>query len=210
MTNKEAYQVWAPFGKKWVDWVRPVPFLASQAEVKGYHIGELCIPEITFIDETWKNAAVIVDLPGDESVEVGLALAKLGYRPIPIYNGTVEQENARATVDNQTVGAALLHGAKMLEQIEICDEALPAFLLDKKRLNRFKLDVGIFDNSWDVYPQDLPSADYFLQNEIREIMVISNTVSRDLKAIFRKFRKKDIRIRLINMYESDKILVSSE
>lgn len=200
MTNREAYKVWAPFGKKWTDWVRPVPFIAAQADVKGYHAGALCIPEIEFVDETWKDAAVIVDLPGDESVEIGLALAKLGYRLIPIYNGTIEQENARATVDNQTVGAALLHGAEELAQIEIKDDALPAFLVDKNRLNRFKLDISLFDNSWDVYPQDIPSADYFLKNGIKEIIVISNALSRDLKAIFRKFRKKNIRIRLINIY----------
>lgn len=200
MTNKEAYKVWAPFGKKWTDWVRPVPFIVAQADVKGYHVGDLSIPEIDIVDDSWKNAAVIVDLPGDESVEIGLALAKLGYRPIPIYNGTIEQENARATVDNQTVGAALLHGAKVLEQIKIEDEALPAFLLDKNRLNRFKLDISVFDNSWDVYPQDIPSADYFLKNGVKEIIVISNSLSRDLKAIFRKFRKKNIRIRLINIH----------
>lgn len=200
MTNKEAYKVWAPFGKKWTDWVRPVPFIFAQMEVKGYHVGELLIPEIDIINERWKNAAVVVDLPGDESVEIGLALAKQGYRPIPIYNGTIEQENARATVDNQTVGAALLHGAEFLKQIDIQDDASPVFLLDKNRLNRFKIDASVFDNSWDVYPQDLPSANYFLENGIKEIIVISNTLSRDLKAVFRKFRKKGIKIHLINIY----------
>lgn len=200
MTNKEAYKVWAPFGKKWIDWVRPVPFIAAEEDVKGYHAGNLLIPRIDFLDESWKQAAVIVDLPGDESVEIGLALAKLGYRPIPIYNGTIEQKNARATVDNQTVGAALLHGAELLEQMEIKEDALPVFLLDKNRLNRFKLDVSVFDNSWDVYPQDLPSADYFLQNGIQKIIVISNTLSRDLKGVFRKFRKKGMQIHLIKIH----------
>lgn len=208
MTNKEAYKIWAPFGMRWTDWVRPVPFIAAKMDVKGYHVGQLCIPKLEITGEDWKNAAVFVDLPGDESIEWGLALAKLGYRPIPIYNGTIEQENARATVDNQTVGAALLHGAKVLEQIEIMDDALPAFLMDKNRLNRFKLDISLFDNSWDVYPQDIPSADYFWKNGINEIIVLSTSLSRDLKAVFRKFQKKNIRIRLINIHESDKILVS--
>lgn len=187
-------------GKKWTDWVRPVPFIAAKADVKGYHAGELFVPVIDFIDDKWKNAAVIVDLPGDESVEVGLALAKLGYRPIPIYNGTIEQKNARATVDNQTIGAALIWGAEVLKQIEITDEALPVFLLDKNRLNRFKLDASIFDNSWDVYPQDLPSADYFLKNGIKKIIVISDSLAKDLKEIFKKFKKKNIEICLEKEY----------
>jgi len=200
MTNKECYKIWAPSGKKWVDWVRPVPFVNAQADVKGYHAGALSIPKIDFIDESWKNAAVIVDLPGDESIEMGLALAKMGYRPIPIYNGTIEQKNARATVDNQTVGAALLWGAEVLQKIEIADEALPVFLTDKNRLNRFKLDASVFDNSWDVYPQDLPSADYFLKNGIDTIMVVSDSLSKDLKVIFRKFKKKKIRICLVRVH----------
>lgn len=197
MTNKECYRIWAPCGKKWSDWVRPVPFIVAQANVKGYHLGELSIPMIDFIDESFHQAAIIVDLPGDESVEVGIALARRGYRPVPIYNGTIEQENARATVDNQTVGAALLWGAEVLKEIEIAEDALPAFLVDKNRLHRFKVDAGVFDNSWDVYPQDLPSADYFLKNGIHKIIVISNSMSKDLKAIFRKFKKKNIQICLM-------------
>lgn len=198
MTNKECYKIWAPTGKKWTDWVRPVPFIAAQADVKGYHAGELSIPSIDFVDEKWKNAAVIVDLPGDESVEMGLALARKGYRPIPIYNGTIEQENARATVDNQTIGAALLWGAEVLKKIEIDDGALPAFLLDKNRLNRVRIDASIFDNSWDVYPQDIPSADCFLKNGIRKIIVVSDSLSKDLKEIFKKFKKKKIEICLFH------------
>lgn len=197
MTNKECYRIWAPCGKKWSDWVRPVPFIAAQANVKGYHLGELSIPMIDFIDESFHQAVIIVDLPGDESVEMGLALAKIGYRPVPVYNGTIEQENARATVDNQTVGAALLWGAEVLKEIEIAEDALPAFLIDKNRLHRFKVDAGVFDNSWDVYPQDLPSADYFLQNGIHKIVVISDSMSKDLKVIFRKFKKKNIQICLM-------------
>lgn len=197
MTNKECYQIWAPSGKKWTEWVRPVPFITAQANVKGYHIGKLSIPTVDSIDARFENAAIIVDLPGDEGVELGLALAKKGYRPVPIYNGTIEQENARATVDNQTVGAALLCGAEILKEIEIKDDALPVFLTDKNRLNRFKIDASIYDNSWDVYPQDLPSADYFLNNGIQKIVVISDSLSKDLKAVFRKYKKKKIEICLI-------------
>lgn len=199
MTNEECYKIWAPYGKKWTDWVRPVPFIAAWANVKGYHIGELAIPKINAIDEKYRQAAIIVDLPGDESIEVGLALAKLGYRPIPIFNGTIEQENARATVDNQTVGAALLCATEILKEIEIPDDALPAFLVDKNRLQRHKIDASVFDNSWDVWPQDLPSVDYFLKNGINKIVVISDSISKDLKAIFKKFRRKNIWVGLLQL-----------
>ena len=198
MNNKDIYMIWAPYGKKWVDWVRPVPFVAMNYFSKMYYYSEYIIPEIDYVDNRFENAAVIVDMPGTESVMEGLALAKHGYRPIPIYNGTMEQLGAKATVDNQSVGMALIWGAGKLKEIEIKENALPAFLTDSNRMNRFKMSVSMFDNSWDVYPQDIPSADCFLNNNIHKIIIIGEKVSKDLKKILYKFQEKKIEIYLLN------------
>lgn len=206
MTGKESYRIWAPVGKKWVDWVRPVPFVEIEEYSKGYSFSNLAVPVIDYADAIGRNAAVIVDLPGAESVEEGIALAKEGFRPVPIFNGTIEQRNARATVDNQTVGKALLWGTLELEKIDIGDDAPPAFLLDRNRLNRFKMEISLFDNSWDVYHQDLPSADYFLNNGISEIIVVAESVSKDLKKILYGFQKKKIRIFLKKGYNPPKMI----
>ena len=192
LTGKEIYQIWAPFGKKWVDWVRPVPFIELHTQKKGYSVSQLSIPEQIEIGEADGKTAIIVDLPGTDSIEMGLALAKKGYRPIPVYNGVEEQLGARATTDNQSIDIALFYGAKELEQISIPEDAPPAFLLDTNRLQRYKMDDSIYDNSWDIYPQDLPSAKY-LQNEgIEKIHVIGDGVSRDLKKIFRGFKNNGL------------------
>ena len=37
------------------------------------------------------------------------------------------------------------------EKLEIKEDAMPAFLTDRNRLQRYKMDVSVFDNSWDVY-----------------------------------------------------------
>ena len=190
MTNREMYEIWAPAGKKWVDWVRPVPFVSMREYSKGYSISEFSIQSSDYIDEKYKGAAIIVDLPGIESVLEGIALAHAGYRPIPIYNGTIEQKGARATVDNQSVGIALAWGASRIKQIEISDDAMPAFLLDSNRLNRYKMEISVFDNSWDIYPQDIPSADYMINNGIDKIVIVGNTVSRDLKKILYQYQQK--------------------
>ena len=87
----------------------------------------------------------------------------------------------------------------ILKEIEIPDDALPAFLVDKNRLQRHKIDASVFDNSWDVWPQDLPSVDYFLKNGINKIVVISDSISKDLKAIFKKFRRKNIWVGLLQL-----------
>lgn len=204
MTDKEIYSIWAPAGKKWVDWVRPVPFVAMKEYFRMYPLSDVAIPTIDFLDEHGKDAAIIVDMPGEQSVIEGLALAKAGYRPIPIFNGTIEQQGARATVDNQAVGIALAWGASELDKIEIAEDALPAFLVDSNRLHRFKMEIALFDNSWDVYPQDIPSAEYLLGNGIHKIIIIGESLSRDLKKILYDYQKKKIQIYLTKGYEAPK------
>lgn len=204
MTGKEVFQIWAPSGKMWVDWVRPVPFVGMKEYSKRYNFSNLTIPVIDFIDEKFADAAIIVDLPGAQSVQKGIALTQSGYRPIPIFNGTIEQQGARATVDNQSVGVALTWGAAKLAGIELEADALPAFLLDSNRMNRFKMEISLFDNSWDVYPQDVPSAEYLIKNGINKIIIIGESVSKDLKKILYEYQKKHIQIFWTQGYETPK------
>lgn len=205
--DKEIYQSWAPNGKKWVDWVRPVPFVEMEHFQKGYGF---CGPadtntyRVDYVDEARKDVALIVDLPGAGSVQEGIALAKRGYRPIPIFNGTVEQKDARATTDNESAALALMHYAEELAKVELPEDAPPAFLTDRKRLQRYKVDLGIFDNSWDVYHQDLPSAEYFLNNGIRKIVVVGDSIAKDLQKLLYGFQKKGIDIFWTKGYEAPK------
>lgn len=205
--DKEIYKIWAPAGKKWVDWVRPVPFVEMEHFAKGY--GSFKAADnggygAEYVDDTWKDAAFIVDLPGRESVREGVALAKKGYRPIPIFNGTVEQKDARATTDNESASMALMQYVGELTKIELPENARPAFLTDRNRLQRYRVNLGIFDNSWDVYHQDLPTAEYFGANDIHKIVIVGQTVARDLVKILYPFQKKGIEIFWTKGYESPK------
>lgn len=209
-TDKEIYKIWAPAGKKWVDWVRPVAFVEMEHFDKGYaSYGTIDIGDYPVIDadDVWKEAAIIVDLPGRESVREGIALAKKGYRPVPIFNGTMEQKKSRATTDNESASVALMQYAEELTKIELSEDARPAFLADRNRLQRYRMDLGIFDNSWDVYHQDLPTAEYFLANDIHKIVIVGQTVARDLAKILYPFQKKGIEIFLTNGYEAPKKVV---
>ena len=191
MNNKSIYKIWAPVHKKWIDWVRPVPFIAIGEHIKQYKPSNIEFPGLSEIDLS--NTAIIVDLPGTKSVEAGILLAeKYGYRPIPIYNGVVEQKDARATTDNTSISDALVWGAYKLSQININDEANPAFLIYTNRLDEFRMNRSIFDNSWDVYPQDIPSENYFINNGITKILIIGNKFPIDLKLIFAEYSKKQI------------------
>ena len=203
MTGKEVYKIWAPFDAKWTDWVRPVPFVQIDDEdFKVYINGNFDVPKINYINKLKKDTAIIVDLPKHYSINEGIALAKIGYRPIPVFNGTAETKGAKATVDNHAVETGLIWGGIELQKIELDKNAPPVFLTDSNRLNRYKLDISIFDNSWDLYHQDLPSAEYFLKNGINKIIVRGNRFNRDLNKILYRHQEKGMKIYFTEGYEN--------
>ena len=136
-----------------------------------------------------------------DGIKEGIALAHLGYRPIPIFNGTNPSIGVSSTTNNAMIEPLLVWGALELEKIVLEENVPPVFLLDRNRLNRYKIDPSIFDNSWDIYPQDIPSPDYFLQNGITKIVVRGNQLSRDLKKVLYPYQKKNIKILFTNGYE---------
>lgn len=204
MNNKEIYKIWAPTNKKWVDWVRPVPFIMMKKNVFN-EARTFNASTIEYVRELLSDTAIIVDLPDVKSVEEGIGLAKIGYRPIPIYNGVDEQKNSIATTDNHSIEPALIWGAIELQNIEIKDDASPVFLLDSNRMNRFKMDASIFDNSWDIYHQDMPSYKYFKNNGIKNIIIVGDKFNKDLQIILYKFQKQNIKIYYTNRYDKPKV-----
>lgn len=199
MSGKEIYKIFAPSGAKWVEWVRPVPFVAIDKYNRKPNIN-LLDKKILFLEKYENDTAIFVDFEGAESIEFGIALAKIGYRPIPIFNGTDEQPGSQKTTDTYLVESSLIIGAEKLKDIQLDKNANPAFLLDSSRLNRFRASESIFDNSWDLYGQDIPSADYFIKNGISKIFVIANEINRDLRKIFFKFQEKGLQIYLSDGY----------
>lgn len=206
MTAKEVYKVWAPAGARWTQWTRPVPFIPISDE---YCIGleaAICERHICYMDAEvvadTKAVAVIVDLPGIESIEEGIALARLGFRPVVVCNGTQAPKKARSTVNNDVITDGLTVGAELLKGISIAYDAPPAFLLDKNRLNRYKLDITIYDNSWDVYHQDMPTGEYLVEYGIRQIVVVCDKckLSKDLKKLLYNYQKKGIKLYVTDGY----------
>ena len=201
MTGREIFKIWAPRESKWTDWVRPVPFVAISDSCRASRAMDFVVPSIDYLDRVETNTAIILDLPDCDSIKEGLALAKLGFRPIPLYNGTCEQAGAMALVDNHVITSALVWGASELNKLDIPVNAPPAFLVDSNRAHRFKMNVSVFDNSWDLYNQDMPSAEYFMNNGINKIIVRGETIQKDLARILYDFQKKGIVILFTNGYE---------
>ena len=191
MVGREAFKIWAPPGCKWSAWVRPVPFIFYNPDTLS-QVMSYTLPDIFFTEELQSDTAIFVDLPDYEGVKVGLALAKLGWQPVPLYNGTDEKPGGKAITENHSIEYALIWGAGVLSGIDIKKDAPPAFLIDSNRMHRYRPDASVFDNSWDLYSQDIPSADYFLENEITKIVVFGEKIQKDLKRIFYKLQKKGI------------------
>ena len=199
MRGKEIYKIYAPNGAKWTDWVRPVPFVAIDTYNRK-PIADWMERKAMFLKNYQQDTAIFVDLPGKESIELSIDLAYKGYRPIPIFNGTDEQPGSQATTDTYLIESCLINGSEKLKNIKLDNNANPAFLLDSYRTNRYRAKESIFDNSWDLYKQDIPSAEYLKQNGITKIIIVGDAIQRDLKKIFLKFQEKGIDIYITDGY----------
>ena len=190
----------------WSNWVRPVPFINIGVGKKSYAniYNEKHLFDSGELDPFLMKTGIIVDMPGAESAMVGLNLAKEGFRIVPLFNGTIEQDGARATSDCQSASESLVWLGEKLQDINVDDNGKPVFLLDSNRLLRFKRNINLFDNSWDIYSQDMPSASYIKSNGINKILVIGEKIAPDLKRILLKYQKGGIDIYLKKIYEEPK------
>ena len=207
MIGKEIYKIYAPYATKWTEWIRPVPFVAIDT-FNRKPIYNWLDRKVMFINQYEKDTAIFIDLPGKESIELGIGLAHIGYRPIPLFNGTDEQIGSQATTDTYIIESALINGSEKLKNISLANNANPAFLLDSSRTNRYRDKESIFDNSWDLYKQDIPTFKYFKENGIYKIIVVGNTIQRDLRKIFFEFQDAGIAIYLTDCYKTaEKIIL---
>jgi len=182
MTKELIYEVWAPSGALWSPWVKPVLFAAMQVDKLG------SATQVNNWDATWaprvdEGVALVLDLPGPESVRAGLALAERGYRPVPLYNaipapvevGMTEQTGV-SVVELSEIVAGLYHGTGALQRLDLPPDAPPAFLLDWNRRR-----VGTvpqpeqFDNRSVSFTTDFPSANFLIAHGIlRAVLVHPN------------------------------------
>src|SRR5947209_15400589 len=84
MDRMELFETWAPRSSPWSAWAKPVLFahlprpLPLAQVVPAYDLSE--VPPVR---DRW---AIVVEMSGVESVAIGLALARVGYRPVPVFN----------------------------------------------------------------------------------------------------------------------------
>lgn len=153
MSRETIYELWAPAGLRWSPWVKPVLFAhIGQTTLSGPVPVPDYLPD--WLPRGGGDTAVVVDLPGAESVLVGLALAQSGCQPVPLFNGNPGPSNAARDV--KPIIALLEAGSDNLQERPVPADAPPAFLIDYQRTSG-QVSPGSFDNRWIVLPQDFPS-----------------------------------------------------
>jgi hypothetical protein len=177
MDGSQLFEVWAPEESVWSRWAKPALFAASPAAfpaetaipmpVMPVHSTEPPLYDRGQLDPL---TVFVVDMPGEKPVEIGMALARTGYRPVPLFNTAYHQ---LAIVPVYPILKRLRDGADELQGLAIPPDAPPAFLLDARRLEPgVPPQPGKFDNRWAVFPQDFPSANFLLANNIRRVVVL--------------------------------------
>jgi hypothetical protein len=111
-----------------------------------------------------------VELPGEMSIQYGVALAQRGFRPVPLFNCAT---GAPAAIPWEALVHHLKAAAPELSKASLPTDAPPAFLLDSRRVRPSLAPVpGTFDNRWVVFPQDFPSAGFLKSRGIRTILIL--------------------------------------
>ena len=199
ISGPDCFAAWAPEGVVWSEWAKPVVFAHAPVLLTE---PALIIPELTLpnLPRPWDQSAIVVDLPGAQSVLVGLALAQRGYRPVPLYNGT---SGPAPVVPVDGIEPALGAGADVLKRCTIAPDARPVFLLDSDRSTPIGAgEAGRYDNRWIVLPQDAPSGTFLLSQGVREITLITQRLGvpqPDLTHVLLRWKEAGLRLRAVSL-----------
>lgn len=189
--NLAAFAAWAPPRSPWSPWVKPVLFAHLPPELGAFTAAAPPIPDPpAWLPPVEERVAVVVDLAGAAALPLGLAAARAGYRPVPLYNCAVETD---ALLDVAPLLAGVAAGAQALPGIEIADNAPPVFLLDSGRTAPHPRP-GVYDNRWAVMPQDFPGATRLAAEGIRGVRVVRDMAAEDLDHVLDRWMKAGVKV----------------
>jgi hypothetical protein len=202
MDHRDVFEAWAPTGGVWSSWVKPVLFahMADRPEgIEKATLAEVC-PEPTPAPATTiaEGTAIVVDLPGTESIAAGLDLVRLGFRPVPLFNGCPSPMFLGRPYDEVVptgrLIAGLIDGSDILARTALPHHAPPAFLLDADRLEGARRRLRpVFDNRWVVFATDFPSASLLTTRGIRNVLVVHyGRLNHDLVEVLRRWQRDGV------------------
>lgn len=175
VNKDELFEIWAPLASVWSRWAKPVLFAHWNPLVHRLP-GPMteAMPSVDWSPAADGTTAIVADLPGAMGVRIGMSLAAMGYRPVPLYNAVPAPWGAsRAVVDATSILNALVEGAEALRDAQLPNVAPPVFLLDAdRRWGDETPDAGAFDNRSVSFPTDFPSARFLREHGIKRVLLV--------------------------------------
>lgn len=188
----ELFDVWAPETALWSAWAKPVLFAQMQSGSAAPQV----LPELDVSAALVQpRVAVVVDLPALRALEVAMAFAQRGYRPVPLFNGV--DGGPSQLIDNRPLMTALRSWRDALLALPLSDDAPPAFVLDSGRLaGRVLPAPGRFDNRWVVFPQDFPSGHKLRSHGIEHALLVSERreIANDLAHVLLRWQELGVTV----------------
>ncbi len=213
MNKDEIFAAWAPDASPWSRWAKPVMF-AHIDLVRGSNELPETAENVDWSPLPTHKIALVLDLPGAESVRWGVALAGRGYLPVPLFNalplpvsetseGNMSQTNVAAVDVFPTLNALKL-GAERLRGLSIPADAPPAFLLDADRHGAKQgIDSKDFDNRSISFTSDFPSANFLAARGINRALLIQGErlePQADLAHSLRRWQDGGVRLERMGLH----------
>ena len=222
--NMVTYKIWAPDNALWTKWAKPVLFASLMSWKDDY---ALDIPEINWISSAQRDTMVIVDLPGKKGVEESLALARRGFRPVPLYNGvndekpvainsaanvsTANADGALNTADREakTPGATGETSAMLVDAKEVADALYKgAYALETLRIPDNAPPVFMLDSrrmTGEKVPGKYDNRWCIFQQDMPSASFLSE--QRINKIIVRTDKRQDDLLHILHRYQEQKIKI---
>jgi hypothetical protein len=147
-------------------------------------------------EEDWKETALILDLPGPESVAAAAGVARI-FTPVFLYDNWPHPLGV--VPSHQTLAAALYHRPDLIAaRAERQTPTTPAFVLDSRRLSPYRDESDRFDNR---YLARMPSADALDTLGIKRVLYVTANAEKqeqdDLNDDFVALRNKFIDVKMV-------------
>lgn len=213
MKGEQAFELWAPPESPWSAWAKPVLFAQmdelreTPTSVGDRAVGWAPEPAATtytpdpsagyrepgMVPGAIERTAIVVEHAGVAAVATGLALARRGYRPVPLFNAC---HGPGALVAVAPIIQVLRQSAPQLAGLGLPPDAPPAFLVDAGRMSGTPHPGG-FDNRSMVFPQDFPSATFLRDRGVSRVIVATDAPrepAADLCHVLLAWQKQGIEI----------------
>jgi hypothetical protein len=212
VTEDQIYETWAPRDGRWSPWVKPVLF----SFIGRVSTGEKLSPFTGLNGAPFSpTTALVVDLPGVDSIAAGITLAALGWRPVPLFNAlpapvidsraeeslaAPKETRAPVAVDIFPLIASIRDATPALNDLHLPPTAPPAFLLDARRgAPNWTPRFDTFDNRSISFPTDFPSPTKLREHGITRVLLIQQTTApqSDLAHTLRQWQEDNLPIELL-------------